>query len=143
MGDRGQIVIIDSKSKDQPALYFYTHWFGSDLPTITREGLVNAQKHGRLDDESYAARIIFDTLTSYGSDAGTGFGIQTYPAGDADTVITLDFGKKSVDFHGMKMTFEQYINAGIDDDDDDDESEDIDAPATNIKFVWDHFEKSE
>jgi len=111
MGDRGNIKII-SGFKESPPLYFYTHWYGSDLPNIVVDAVKTASFAGRLTDESYANRIIFDVLTSRATDAYTGFGIATWQAGDADTTVTIDFKRKAIDFGGIEFTFEEVVNKG-------------------------------
>ena len=70
MGDRATIRIVQG---DQ-TLHFYTHWDGYRIQQILAEGILKAHAEGRLTDEAYASRIIFDTLT--GCDGGsTGYGI--------------------------------------------------------------------
>ncbi len=72
MGDRATIRVIQPWN-DTP-IHFYTHWAGGDIAPILAAGIIKAKAEGRLDDESYATRIVFDTLT--GCDGGsTGFGI--------------------------------------------------------------------
>ena len=61
MGDRGTVEIH--------GVYLYTHWGASDLIDVVREALA---KKWRWDDESYLARIIFDTMLdgSHGTETG-------------------------------------------------------------------------
>jgi hypothetical protein len=115
MGDRGNIKII-SGFEEAPPLYFYTHWHGSDLPKIVVEAMKAAHFAARLDDESYANRIIFDVLTSRASDAHLGFGIASWPSSDADTTVTIDFKRRVVDFGEIEFAFEEvvYKSATID-----------------------------
>ena len=72
MGDRATIRIKQSDS--ETAIHFYTHWQGSEVNTIVSHALQVAQKEGRITDEAYASRIIFDTLTSL-EGGSTGYGI--------------------------------------------------------------------
>lgn len=78
MGDRATIRIV----QNEQVVHFYTHWDGYRIQQILAEGILNANEAGRLDDSSYAARIIFDTLTGCslphrcGQDGSpTGYGI--------------------------------------------------------------------
>lgn len=73
MGDRATIRIIQPWN-DTP-IHFYTHWAGGDIAAILAEGIAKAKDAGRLDDQSYATRIIFDTLTGL-SGGSTGYGIM-------------------------------------------------------------------
>tara|TARA_A100001201_G_scaffold142749_2_gene141856 strand:- start:1765 stop:2232 length:468 start_codon:yes stop_codon:yes gene_type:complete len=82
MGARATIRIKQKHSAE--AIHFYAHWSGDDIHQILAKGLKNVADAGRLDDETYASRIIFDTLVqSAGTPpagleahyASTGFGI--------------------------------------------------------------------
>ena len=72
MGDRATIRVIHPTSPE--AIHLYTHWRGSRVAEILAEGLLKAQSEGRINDYSYATRIIFDTLTKL-EGGSTGFGI--------------------------------------------------------------------
>ena len=61
MGARGHIGIVQSVSPTP--IYFYTHWEGHLVTTTLADGLRKATEAGRLQDETYATRIIFDSLT--------------------------------------------------------------------------------
>jgi len=88
MGDRATIRIVQG---DQ-TLHFYTHWDGYRIQQILAEGILKAHAEGRLTDEAYAARIIFDTLT--GCDGGsTGYGII---AGDENIPGDLQYDSWSI-----------------------------------------------
>lgn len=72
MGDRATIRIKQVNS--DTAIHFYTHWSGSTVNSILADALSYADTAGRITDESYCTRIIFDQLT--GLEGGdTGFGI--------------------------------------------------------------------
>lgn len=72
MGDRGNIGI--RQPHEDAVIYLYTHWSGSYICPILANGLAKCREAGRLNDPSYATRIIFDVLT--GLEGGsTGFGI--------------------------------------------------------------------
>ncbi len=82
MGSRATIRIKQKHSEE--AIHFYAHWSGEVIHQILAKGLKKAYDNGRLDDETYASRIIFDTLVeSVGTPpaglenhyASTGFGI--------------------------------------------------------------------
>lgn len=113
MGDRGNIKIV-SGFEWAPPLYFYTHWRGSELPGIVSNAMKRVKNAGRLTDESYASRIIFDTLTEneYDESTGycsTGYGISTWRSEDASTVVTIDFKDKTVDVSGMPIPFDIFV----------------------------------
>lgn len=81
MGARATIRIKHKHS--DTAIHFYTHWSGGEIEQILAKGLKKAEDAGRLDDEMYATRIIFDTLTQSGGAA---------PEGMEDHYATTGFG---------------------------------------------------
>ena len=85
MGSRGHIGIIHPNNATP--IYLYTHWEGHNICPILAEGLAKAKSEGRLTDDSYATRIIFDTLTGCTGES-TGYGILIgEPAGDNEYEI--------------------------------------------------------
>ena len=108
MGDRGNIKIV-SEFEWAPPLYFYTHWNGSELPGIVSNAMKRVKNAGRLTHESYASRIIFDTLTENAYDESIGYGISTWRNEDASTVVTIDFKDKTVDVSGMPIPFDIFV----------------------------------
>lgn len=72
MGDRATIRIKQSNS--DTAIHFYTHWRGSDVNNVVADALERADQEGRITDDSYCTRIIFDTLTEL-EGGSTGYGI--------------------------------------------------------------------
>ena len=64
MGARTTIRIKQEYNKE--AVHYYSHWGGDEIHKILAEGLQLAKRAGRLDDEAYASRIIFDTLVQSG-----------------------------------------------------------------------------
>jgi hypothetical protein len=87
MGSRGHIGIVQSISPTP--IYFYTHWEGFSVCSTLAMGLAKAKEAGRLTDETYATRIIFDVLTGCTGDS-TGYGIMIgVPAGDNEYDIPM------------------------------------------------------
>ena len=87
MGSRGHIGIVQSISPTP--VYFYTHWEGHNICTLLANGLQKASEAGRLHDDSYATRIIFDALTGCTGDI-PGYGIMIgVPAGDNEYDIPM------------------------------------------------------
>ncbi len=90
MGDRNNIKITYSNGQ---SLYLYSHWGGSELQDIVVDAL---DKSGRVDDESYFARVLFckmlgDNLQDWRGE--TGFGIAPYaPDQDANNkMVHIDY----------------------------------------------------
>lgn len=95
MGDRGNIGI--RQPHEDGTIYLYTHWKGSYVCPILAEALVKCREAGRLDDPSYATRIILDTLT--GLEGGsTGYGIAlNCPPDNEHEIPYVNWGT-----HGME-----------------------------------------
>lgn len=88
MGDRATIRI----EQRTHVVHYYTHWSGYRVKEILADGIIKAAAEGRLNDEFYAARIIFDTLT--GCEGGaTGYGII---AGDENIPGDLQYDSPSI-----------------------------------------------
>lgn len=87
MGSRGHIGITQRISTTP--IYFYTHWNGHYVCELLATGLNKAHEAGRLSDETYATRIIFDAFTGC-TGAETGYGIMVAePAGDNEYSIPM------------------------------------------------------
>ena len=92
MGARGHIGIVHSNNPTP--IYFYTHWEGFSVCSTLAMGLAKAKEAGRLTDETYATRIIFDVLTGCTGDS-TGYGIMIGdPAGDNEYDIPTVFWER-------------------------------------------------
>ena len=114
MGDRATIKIVHHTSPTP--IHLYTHWAGAQVTDILAVGLDKARKAGRLSDESYATRIIFDTLT--GCDGGeTGYGIAIGDDGEpgdlnhlSPTVLWAKWGTEPiVIYEDNYYTVDTYI----------------------------------
>ena len=91
MGERGHIGIVQAVSPTP--IYFYTHWEGGHIVPLLAEGLHKAREAGRLTDDAYATRIIFDTLTGC-TGSTTSFGINIgEPQADNEYPIPTVFGR--------------------------------------------------
>lgn len=88
MGDRATIRI----EQRGHVVHYYTHWDGYRIQQILAEGILKAQAAGRLTDDSYAARIIFDTLTEC-EGSTDGYGII---AGDDNIPGDLQYDSPSI-----------------------------------------------
>ena len=74
MGERATIRVALENNGIESAVHFYTHWEGHMIWQILADGVLKANELGRLDDSSYATRIIFDNLTGC-EGLSTGYGI--------------------------------------------------------------------
>jgi len=71
MGERASIKVTHG---DEGHIWMYAHWSGAEIVEITADALQRVRSAGRMNDPSYATRIIFDTLTGCRGD-DLGFGI--------------------------------------------------------------------
>ena len=72
MGARTNYTIVTS---DNPAqnINVYAHWDGHESVAIMQQAIRAAMP--RINDVSYATRILIDQLTKHGRDSETGYGI--------------------------------------------------------------------
>ena len=108
MGDRGNVRIM-SASTDVGDIYFYTHWFGSDLQSIVGRAIASPEGRRRWDDESYLNRIIFQHMLDLADSRETGFGISPYEI-DSGEVVTVNHANKTMTFAGLALPFENVAN---------------------------------
>lgn len=86
MGDRGNIVVLDSLYPQNGQVFLYTHWGGSELESYAITAL---KKNDRWDDSQYLARIVFQAMV--GTDEGTtGFGITSTIGDNEYDLLVLD-----------------------------------------------------
>lgn len=104
MGDRANICM---KEEDDKEVYLYTHWQGSDLPSILQDALKRGR--GRWSDNQYLARIIFCEMVKDSVLDETGYGISAH-CGDGGNRV-LDIRGETVEVRGTaaRWTFEEYL----------------------------------
>ena len=100
MGDRGLIAI--------EGVYLYTHWEGSDLPSILKHAL---ERKERWNDAPYLTRIIFCEMVKGDERAATGFGISSTPIGGLNhSMIKVDVENSIVSWEGgYEIPFSEFI----------------------------------
>ena len=121
MGDRGNIVLrygTSDKDKAPQDIYLYTHWGGSDIPTIVQAALA---RKVRWNDDSYLGRIMFVALIGKQQGEETGYGISPYPPDNEHDYLMLDLDALHVlrvdpDSGTVKAswTFTEYIALNLD-----------------------------
>ena len=92
MGDRNNIKITYHTGD---SIYLYGHWIGDEI----REIVANAvETSGRVEDESYFARVLFCAMVAESDDlrGETGYGIAPYPPDqDANNkMVHIDYSTK-------------------------------------------------
>ena len=119
IGDRAQVKINPFwKGSKNPPLYLYTHWGASNLEGTLVEALKRKVWWG---DDTYLARIIFETMIKDDIGSEVDFGIDTVQHGDIWKLIELSDDQKISVFicHGVNPenhkevwtgTFEEFIN---------------------------------
>lgn len=110
MGDRGNIVVQQDDGKE---IYFYTHWYGSELPKILRNALDRGKD--RWNDSPYLGRIIFCEMVKEDIDGLIGYGISTYEIDNnhPNLVVNAPLQKVTVE---MKETwsFDEFMKLNPD-----------------------------
>lgn len=92
MGDRGNIVIRQGKTSADD-VWFYTHWAGSEINQTVKTALARRR---RWNDDSYLARIVFDTLTAGSQGEETGFGISCSMQDNEHDIVVVDVPNQTV-----------------------------------------------
>jgi len=85
MGDRGNIVVSDGQN---PPVFLYSHWTGSDLPKILQQALKRGK--GRWGDTPYLTRIVFSQMIKGELLEVTGYGISTSMCDNENNILFLD-----------------------------------------------------
>lgn len=93
MGDRGNIA-LKYANHEQP-IYLYTHWSGSELPTILADALDSQEGRNRWGDEAYLARIIFDRLTD-ADRSEYGYGLSLDIQDNEHPILYVDLDEQTV-----------------------------------------------
>lgn len=87
MGDRANVYIHDG---DSPGIYLYTHWTGTELPSIVKKTMETDRAKARADDEAYLARIVFEDLICGDLGSETGYGISAQVGDGSDRIVDID-----------------------------------------------------
>ncbi|NQT91472.1 MAG: hypothetical protein HQ559_01830 [Lentisphaerae bacterium] len=92
MGCRGQVKVVDDKGN---AVFLYTHHGAEELASVVAD-VIQSGAYGRLDDEEYLARIIFDEMKFKDAPRDTCFGIGTQIHTDIEVLVVVDVGKQEL-----------------------------------------------
>lgn len=93
MGDRANVVVLESNSPGQ--VYLYTHHEGTYLPLVVQAAM---QRKARWNDSTYLARIIFNAMTAKDPNGETGFGISSQMTDNNHPLVVVDCHKQEVRF---------------------------------------------
>lgn len=105
MGDRGNVSIKQSSGRH---LWIYTHWTGSYLPALVRDGLIFTGD--RWDDEPYFNRgIISSIIGADHLESNTGYGVGLECGDGAEQVVEIDREAETVTIMDRTWTFNEYV----------------------------------
>lgn len=94
MGNRANCVVHqNSFNADNPPVWLYTHWGGSELLQDVQTAI---RKRWRWDDDTYLTRIIFDTMSAGQQGQETGYGISTAMGDNSHDLVVVDPSKQEV-----------------------------------------------
>ncbi len=103
MGDRANVYVHDG---DEPGVYLYTHWAGTELPMTVRTALHRGDS--RWTDAPYLARIIFCQMID-GTEGLTGYGISAAVGDGDDRIVDVDCETQTVTVTGTPpVPFAEY-----------------------------------
>lgn len=87
MGDRANVYIHEG---DNPGVYIYTHWYGTELPQMVKEALETPRAMERLTDCPYLTRILIEELTKNDTDSATGWGVSAQVGDGEDRIVDIN-----------------------------------------------------
>jgi hypothetical protein len=105
MGDRANVYVHEG---DQPGVYLYTHWSGTELPGVVQKALASEGGRRRWDDGPYLARIVFEAMIDGSRGGESGYGIATFAPDGTDRVISLDVLTLQAASPGGRWSFEEF-----------------------------------
>lgn len=95
MGDRANVYIHED---DNPGIYVYTHWSGTELPQMVKNALESTRAQNRLTDPSYLTRILIEELTDQDRGSETGWGISTTVGDGEDRIVDVKVSYTAVPY---------------------------------------------
>lgn len=115
MGARTNYTIVTT---DNPAqnINVYAHWDGEEGPSILHAAVKAAMPRIKMNDISYATRIIVDQLTKDGRDSETGYGIyigEDILAEESYEYKEVNLVKHTVTISTQTFRLDEYINAVV------------------------------
>lgn len=108
MGDRGNVLV--KENSEDPGIYLYTHWSGTELPDIVQGALSRGK--GRWGDTPYLTRIIFSDMVREDIDGETGYGIGRYEVSGEHSTIILNDGAQTVTIDDLRWSYSEFSRAG-------------------------------
>jgi len=102
MGDRANVYVHEG---DEPGVYLYTHWNGTELPSIVKKSVESIRGQRRLDDAPYLTRIIFEDMVSKSLGEETGYGIAAYALDGEDRIVDIDTRSGLVTLKGYSYSW--------------------------------------
>lgn len=107
MGDRANVLVRENDN--DPGVYLYTHWSGSDLPFTLARAL---SRKAYWYDSQYLTRIIFCEMIKGDEDGETGFGISSFCGDGEDRVLIVDCETQCVKRDDYVWSFDEFIERG-------------------------------
>lgn len=111
MGDRANVYVHEG---NEPGVYLYTHWTGTELPETVRRALA---REVRWDDTPYLTRIIFDEMTQGMHGQELGYGISAVVGDGEGRIVDVDTALQRVIVKGWRgatpevYDFETYVKS--------------------------------
>jgi hypothetical protein len=87
MGDRANVYIHEG---NRPGVYLYTHWNGSELPSLVMAALQVPRALNRKNDTQYLTRILIEEIIGGDHGTETGWGVSAYLGDGSDRIIDVD-----------------------------------------------------
>lgn len=96
MGDRANFGV----KQGNDTVYLYAHWGGHEMLKHFATALAAVRDEGRINDETYATRILFSQLIGNSWDQGLGYGISVNKLSDNEhKVPVVNFNEGTVSLY--------------------------------------------
>ncbi len=119
MGDRANCIVLQNTYEENPPVWLYTHWDGSNLLAMVQKAIQHKQ---RWEDSPYLTRIIFDTMSAGHQGEETGFGISTSECDNNHHYVVVDPKRQEVRIEDLesryvyhRWTFKEFCTTNLSD----------------------------
>jgi len=110
MGARTNYTIITTDNPLQN-INVYAHWDGDESVAIMQQAIRTAMPRIKMNDTSYAVRILVDQLTKHGRDSETGYGLYVGSVNHEEQYDykEINLVNKTVTVGSMQFELDQFV----------------------------------
>jgi len=87
MGDRANVYIHHG---DNPGIYLYSHWDGTELPSVVKRSMDTERAKRNYNDAEYLAHVIFEDIFDEDPGNDKGYALSLYPLDGENRIVDID-----------------------------------------------------